>query len=524
MAAEDLGTLLIDRHISLTDAARVADGSLRIALAESARDRCEGAFARLQAALSERRHIYGLTTGFGPLANRLVDAESGERLQQNLVYHLASGVGEPFSWTSARAIVLARIMALVQGASGARPATVEKLLAVLNSEFAPEVPMRGTVGASGDLTPLAHIVLCLQGHGHFLTRDGTRVAAKDALARIGIAPLDLSHRDGLALVNGTSAMTGVAVLNAVRMARALDWSVAVTGALAEALGGRSEAWDRAFAALRPHPGQQRATERLNRAIAGTGCVRDLPLAARVLEPGQGVTEEDEAGQDAYSLRCAPQVIGAVWDAVDWHRRVTQTELHAVTDNPIFPTNAGSVALHGGNFMGLHVALASDAAANAVTVLAGFHERQIARITDEKLIRGYPAFLSGGEIGLDSGLMGAQVTSTALLAEMRLAGAASVHSISTNGANQDVVSQGTIAARMLSEKLDNFFRIQAIAAIAAAQALDIAERRGTAAPLSASASLLRVFVRKTSPYLEQDRPLGGEIDILAARMGQKPLTV
>ena len=517
MAAEGPPTLILDRRISLSDAGSVSWGRRRIALSEAAVTRARESFARLQTALAETRHVYGLTTGFGPLANRLVTPENGERLQQNLVFHLASGVGDAFPWQVARAIVLARLMALLQGASGARPETVDRLVALLNSGLAPAIPMRGTVGASGDLTPLAHVVLCFQGHGHFVNQDGRRVTASQALADIGLTPLDLSHRDGLALVNGTSAMTGVALLNTLRLERALTWSVTLTGGLAEALGGRTEAWHRAFAKLRPHPGQVRATERLLRATKGSGRVRDTPLAARRLSGTSAVTQEDEAGQEAYSLRCAPQIIGAVWDTADWHRRVTETELHAVTDNPIFPADLPEIALHGGNFMGVHVALAADAAANAATVLAGFHERQIARITDEKLNRGLPAFLSGGLVGLTSGLMGAQVTATALTAEMRLAGAASVQSISTNGANQDVVSQGTIAARMLSDKIDLLFKVQAIAALSVAQALELLQRQDGGADLSPAAEDLIGFVRKTSPFLDEDRPLGGEIDTLASRM-------
>jgi tyrosine ammonia-lyase len=438
-------------------------------------------------------------------------------LQQNLIFHLSTGVGVAFPWVTSRAIVLARAMALVQGVSGARPETIGRLIAILNSDLAPEVPERGTVGASGDLTPLAHLALCLQGHGSFLARDGVRIPAVDALERLHLAPLDLSHRDGLALVNGTSAMTGVAILNAQRLEHALEWSVTLSGAMAEALGGRSEAWDPLFAELRPHPGQKRATERLNSVTRGSDRLDRVPLAQHRLGTEIDVSDLGRSGQDAYTLRCAPQVIGAVWDAADWHRRIVETELHSVTDNPIFPENTKVAALHGGNFMGGHVALASDAAAISATVLAGFHERQIARITDEKLNGDLPAFLSGGTIGLHSGLMGAQVTATALIAEMRCLGPASVHSISTNGANQDVVSQGTIAARLLRDKLDHLSRIQAILAIAVVQAIDIADRNGMTSRLSRSAHALHAFVRETSAFLGADRSLGREIDELAQRL-------
>lgn len=514
---EVIGTYEIDRSLALEDAEKIASGRSRVILSEAARTRCAGSFARLRQVIEEKRVVYGITTGFGPLANRFLDAGNARELQQNLVYHLATGVGVPFDWVTARAIVLARVMTLVQGASGARVETLESLLAILNSDLAPVIPERGTVGASGDLTPLAHLVLALQGTGAFLMRNGTQIGGEEALARLGLAPLDLSHRDGLGLVNGTAAMTGLAVLNALRFDRALDWSVIVTGAMAEALNGRAEAWDRAFANLRPHDGQVWATNQLLRVTKGAERLNHRPLALAIHDDGSGIEERERVAQDAYTIRCAPQVIGAAKDVSIWHRRVVETEFRSVTDNPIFPCDAGSPALHGGNFMGCHIALASDAAAAAATVLAGFHERQIARITDEKLNGGLPAFLSGGPVGLHSGLMGAQVTATALLAEMRAIGPASTQSISTNGANQDVVSQGTIASRLFRDKLELLGRIQAIMAISAAQAIEIADRAGTTARLSeTSAGLLR-YVRETSAFLDADRPLAGEIDRLAERM-------
>jgi tyrosine ammonia-lyase len=231
--------------------------------------------------------------------------------------------------------------------------------------------------------------------------------------------------------------------------------------------------------------------------------------------------EAVAGQDAYTLRCAPQVIGAVWDTASWHRAVVTTEFQSATDNPIFPDHVGGEvhALHGGNFMGMHVSLASDALSNAIVVLAGLAERQMARLTDETLNKGLPAFLLRGPAGLNSGLMGAQVTATALLAEMRTAGAASIQSLSTNGANQDVVSMGTIAARLLAEKLAALSQIQSILALAVAQAMDILETEGKTEVFSAHALALRRFVRAISPELLQDRPLGREIEALAKALHQ-----
>jgi tyrosine ammonia-lyase len=285
--------------------------------------------------------------------------------------------------------------------------------------------------------------------------------------------------------------------------------------MSEALGGRLEAWSLAFAEARPHAGQLAATKALLARVAGSERLATIPLASRRLER-EDIMTEDRIGQDAYTLRCAPQVIGAVWDSLDWHDRIVTTELNAVTDNPIFPEDRDVPALHGGNFMGQHVGLASDALANAVTVLAGLAERQVARLTDERLNNGLPAFLHKGPAGLNSGFMGAQVTATAILAELRTRGPASVQSISTNGANQDVVSMGTIAARLASDALVRLSEIQAILALAAAQAVDIVEQRG-AGGFSPETGSVRDFVRMRSAPLETDRPLGEEIAAMAEAM-------
>ncbi|MEM9784963.1 MAG: aromatic amino acid ammonia-lyase [Pseudomonadota bacterium] len=511
--------IVVDRVLALTDAEAIVDGRVAIELHGHARARCAASHLRLRQVISDRRHVYGLTTGFGPLANRLVDSASGSLLQQNLVHHLASGVGPDLDWASGRAVVLARLMSILQGASGASDAAIDALVALLNSHLSPCLPSQGTVGASGDLTPLAHMVLCFQGRGAFVDQSGLAYDGMAGLEHLGLAPLDLASRDGLALVNGTSAMTGIAVLNAARAGRAIAWSIALSAAMAETQQARLEAWHPAFGQLRPHARQADVARQLCARLAGSEQVNREILADRRLDRDVCVTE-DLAGQDAYTLRCAPQVIGAVWDTLDWHDQVVATELSSVTDNPIFPpgNTDETLVLHGGNFMGQHVGLASDALANAVGVLAGLAERQIARLTDEKLNRGLPAFLHEGMPGLNSGLMGAQVTATALLAEIRLAGAASVQSISTNGANQDVVSMGTIAARQVQKKLQMLSQIQAILALAVAQAVDVL-RETARGPFSESTTELCEVVRDISPRLTEDRPLGRDIEAIAAAIAK-----
>ncbi len=509
----------LDRQLSLADAQALAVGAVRLHISPFARSRMEAAHRRLARCVAERRVVYGVTTGFGPLADRLVAPEDIVLLQRNLIYHLASGVGAPLPWRAARAAAVARLCSLAQGWSGASHGLVQRLTALINSDLAPVIPEKGTVGASGDLTPLAHLALALMGEGAFMEESGAVVDNAVAFERLGVTPLTLEARDGLALVNGTSVMTGIGVLNAGDAERLWRWGVAITAALAEVLEGRAEAWRAEFSNARPHPGQAEAGARLRarlrggqRADEGLAAARILPedvLAARPMQEARAV-------QDPYSLRCAPQVLGACRDAAGFHAQLVERELNAATDNPIFAAGE-PYALHGGNFMGQHVAFASDALSNAVIMLAVLAERQIALVTHERRNGGLPAFLTPQASGLHSGLMGAQVTATALVAEMR-AGAmpASIQSISTNADNQDVVSMGTIAARKCAGVIADACRVLSIAALAAAQSVELIQRQGGGGFSPDALALLR-WVRDRVDFLDADRPLSGDIETLAQAM-------
>ncbi|MEO1328931.1 MAG: aromatic amino acid ammonia-lyase [Pseudomonadota bacterium] len=508
---ETASPALLEDGLGLSAADTVARGARIIAIGPAAWERIRAAQARLARAIAERRVVYGVTTGFGPLADRLVRPEDVETLQRNLIYHLATGVGAPLSWEAARATALARLCSIAQGWSGASDPMVEALVALLNSDLAPWIPEKGTVGASGDLTPLSHLALALMGEGAFIDRAGNRIEGGAGLARIGVPPLTLAARDGLALVNGTAAMTGIAVLNGARAAALLEWAEALTGLHAELLRGRSEAWDPALSAARPHPGQVAASDRLRARIEGAPRIDATRAAERILpQSGDAPPQDATPLQDPYSIRCAPQILGAARDALSWHDAVIERELNSASDNPIFAEDA-AIAVHGGNFMGCHAALASDALKNAVVLTAVLSERQIARLTDEKRNGGLPPFLNRGRVGLESGLMGAQVTASALVAEMRaFGGPASTQSISTNGANQDVVSLGTIAARGCADILEDAARVLAIQAIAVAQGADIVGREA----LSPAGGALAERIRSVVAPLTSDRPLHADIERLS----------
>jgi tyrosine ammonia-lyase len=518
-------TLDPDTDISLKEAHHVATRSRRVTLSEGARRRVEAARERLDEWIDERRRIYGVTTGFGPLAESYIDPSERRELQQNLVYHLATGVGDPMEPRTTRAILLARAISLAQGHSGIRPDSLERLLACLNRQLHPVVPELGTVGASGDLTPLAHVALALMGEGE-MWDDGERRHAGDVLEEAGLEPLELGAKEGLALVNGTSAMTGWSMLNGVDAVRAAETGLRLGLLTAECLGARSEAWHEGLGRVRPHPGQRFVHERLNEWGRSSDRLLDEAVDARRLaleDASDGVASNRELPQDPYSARCLPQLYGAVLDAVWQHNDVVETELNAVSDNPVVG-EPGEGMLHGGNFYGQHVAFAADHAANAVVKTAIHLERCVARMTDTDRNGSLPPFLQGEQTGLHSGLMGAQVTATSLVAEMRTRSTpASTQSIPTNADNQDVVTMGTLAARRVDAHLERFWEIAAITAITCSQAVACLDD-GALETLSTASQRLVRGVRAHAPPLEGDRPLSEEIGEVASHLRERPIEV
>jgi len=483
--------------------AAVAHGQARAHLGEAARAHMGRSEAALDGHLSEGRRIYGVTTGYGPLAGYRIAPAQSARLQRGLIDHLASGVGPPLPREAVRAMMAARVSSLARGWSGVRPDVADHLVAMLNADVVPEVPEAGTVGASGDLTPLAHAALAAIGEGRVLGG----ASAADALAAAGLDPLRLERKDGLALVNGTAAMTGIAALNAADMANAVEAAMRLTVIYAEVLGGRRDAFDPRFDAARPHDGQRRALDRLNALMAGS---HRLHPAEPVPPHLDDIAPEETAHQDAYTIRCAPQEFGAALDALAHHDAVVTTELQSATDNPLIDPETGEV-LHGGNFYGQHVAYASDMLASVAVKLAAHAERALARLTDTTRNGDLPPFLAGGDTGLNSGFMGAQVSATALVAEMRTkATPAAIQTIPTNADNQDVVTMGTIAARNARDQVNRLWRVLAIHALALTQAVELRGGFQDGGGFSPASRALAAGVRERSGFLCDDRPLSPEI--------------
>lgn len=467
--------------------------------------------------VAEKRVIYGVTTGFGPLATSRVTTSEAAAHQRNLVYHLASGVGEPLDPIEARAVMIARASALSKGHSGVRLQTFELVLKWLEMNIEPVIPSLGSVGASGDLTPLAHMTLAMMGEAD-VTLHGKRMEARVALQEVGLDPLKLEKRDGLALVNGTSAMTALAALTDVELHNAVEHALIAAVMAAEVLEGWADGWDPLLGQVRPHPGQQRIHRRLNELSSGS---------ERLQQRSDDIFDEDTVStghplpQDAYTLRCVPQALGAVVDLLNAHRATVETELNSVTDNPVFDPQNRKV-VHGGNFYGQHVAFASDSAALAATKLAVWAERLVARITDPALHRkDLPPFLTPRTAGLDSGLMGAQVSASALVAHMRThSHPASIQSVPTNANNQDVVTMGTIAALRTRELVARLNEVLAITLIATVQAAELVMKNDGKGFSRSTLEAMR-WLRAHVDFIDADRPLSNDIQGLARELRHAP---
>jgi histidine ammonia-lyase len=500
---QQMDALILDgQALTLAEIESVSLGGRAVAIAPAALERVAQSRAFIEGILDAGQTVYGVNTGFGKLSDVRVPAGSLAQLQANLVRSHAGGVGQPLSEGESRAMLLLRANVLAKGFSGCRPALVELLVALVNAGVHPVIPEKGSVGASGDLAPLAHLALVAIGEGEAFYH-GERMAGGEALRRAGLQPIVLAAKEGLALLNGTQAMTAVgalAVARGRRVARLAD----LAGAMSlEALMGTPDAFDPRISQARPHPGQIAAAEHLMELLAGS----EIREAHRYRDPRV---------QDAYCLRCMPQVHGAVRDALEHVRGILEIESGSATDNPlVFPdfsskTQDGGAVLSGGNFHGAPLAYAFDYAAIVLTDLAGITERRIDRLLNMDINEGLPAFLSPNP-GLSSGFLIAQIVAAALINECQvLAHPSSASSIPTDGGKEDHVSMGMTGALKLRQIVENAERVLAIELMCAAQALEF--RR----PLKGSREVEDAYaaVRAVVPRLEEDRVLSQEIEALA----------
>ncbi|HVU01328.1 MAG TPA: aromatic amino acid ammonia-lyase [Polyangiaceae bacterium] len=486
--------LVGERPLCLEDVRQVALGA-RVQLTEDAatREKLERAARAVEHAVTRGERIYGVTTGFGDACQNDVPEAAQALLARNLHRYHRAGVGPVFPREETRAILLARLVSLARGHSGVRTRTLLLLAELLNRDVLPQIPCRGSVGASGDLTPLAYVAAALEGEGT-VTLEGAALPAADALGRVGLSPLTLAPKESLSLMNGTSAMTGVAILGWLRAERLGRFAAALTALAVETLHGEPAHFDRRIFELKAHPGPRTFAEWV-RADLGD------------FSPPRG---PDARLQDRYSVRCAPHVVGVLLDVLPEARRFLEIELESVNDNPLVVPETGEL-LRSGNFYGGHVCHAADSLKVAVANVADLLDRQLALLVDSKTNAGLPRDLVLAPVEeriVHHGFKAMQITASALTAEaLKLTLPASVFSRSTESHNQDKVSLGTIAARDLSAALDLVETVAVVHLLALCQAVDA---RG--GPRSPRARALHAAVRAKVPSNVADRPMDDDVGV------------
>lgn len=484
--------ILDGETLDLDSFERAADGA-PVAIATEVIPKIKASRAVVDELLDQGKTLYGINTGFGKLSSKRIAPEQVEELQRNLVLSHSAGVGEPLSRRAVRGIMVLRLNSLVRGYSGVRLSLLEAMVECLNRGVTPYVPSRGSVGASGDLAPLAHMAAALMGEGDCLDDDGTQIPASQALRQVGIKPLVYQAKEALALINGTQLITSVGGLALARAKRLLDQADLIAGMSLEALMGTDSVFGEAVHRARPHPGQMAVAGHLRELLAGSELIASHKHCGKV--------------QDPYSLRCIPQVHGAARDGWEWSKSVMEREFNASSDNPVVVPEEKRV-VSGGNFHGAPVALACDTAAIALSYIGTMSERRCDKLLDARE-SGLPSFLTD-QGGLHSGLMIVQYGAAALVNENKLlTHSASSDSIPTSAGHEDHVSMGPAAAFKLETLVNNLEQILANEWLCAAQALEY--RR----PLRFGPGTERGYrlLREHVPVVKEDRLLAPDLKLL-----------
>lgn len=502
-----MATVWIDKQdFCITDVVEIARSAAQVDVRAAAEQRMERSRTLVEKWVREQRVIYGITTGFGALSNTRISGSQTRELQRNILMSHAAGVGNPFPEEVVRAVMAIRLHDLSLGYAGVRLATFHQLMSLLNRGICPLMPEKGSVGASGDLAPTSHLCLVLTGAGEAFYR-GRRLSGAEALADAGLAPLTLEAGEGLALVNGTQVMTALLTLataDAERLAKHADIAAAMS---LEVLMGSDAEFDPRIHQVRPHPGQIAAADNLRRLTRASGIMASHKGCSRI--------------QDAYTLRCSPQVHGATRDAVSHVKKVVEIELNSSTTNPLIFADEGQFKL-GGNFHGQPLALGADYLSMAIAELGNISERRVERMVNPQLSE-LPAFLVVDE-GLNSGMMIAQYTAAALVSENKvLAHPASVDSIPTSANKEDHVSMGTVAARQSREILHNTEYVIAVELLCAAQAMDLLTTASGLVPGRGTGRAWQV-IRKHIAHLDRDRVLSDDMEAMAAVLRSDELLV
>ncbi|MEK7185439.1 MAG: aromatic amino acid ammonia-lyase [Patescibacteria group bacterium] len=477
----------------------VSDPAIKIKVAESARCSVKESEDFLKRE-STKRIIYGVNTGFGPMASHLIGADRQAELQRNLVISHAMGMGEPIEARFVLAAMVVRLNTLVRGYAGVSLDLADRFEAFINHRIIPIVPEHGAVGTSGDLVQLAHIALAIIGEGKVLY-DGKIQPAAQVIKELSLGDYELKPKEGLALINGTAMMSGIAALILAEAERAVDLATRFGAWALELVHGFGDSIAEELHALRPHPGQVAVAAHLRRTLQSSSLIRDRHKFRPEQKFDEVVEKIPEDVQEVYSLRCIPQIVGPIWEAVVEARRVIMIEINSVTDNPVIAKQK-EVFFHGGNFHGEYIASTVDELKAAITKLTLLEERRVNFFLNAKVNQHFPPFLNLHQPGLSLALQGLQFVATSIAADNQsLAFPHRLHSISTNGDNQDVVSMGTDAALMAAKVVGNAYLVLAIELITLAQATDVG---GDVKSFSGETQRLYQTVRGIFPVVSTDR--------------------
>jgi histidine ammonia-lyase len=496
----DLAEVVVgETHLTLQDFQAILNEGRQIALADSALQRVENSFDFLKK-FSKGKLIYGINTGFGPMAQyKIADADLND-LQYNLIRSHSTGLGNLLPPKETKALMLSRLNSLMRGYSGIHVELVQLLKELINRDILPCIYEHGGVGASGDLVQLAHLALALIGEGEVLYKGKVEVAA-DAFEQEGLAPLTIHFREGLALLNGTSAMTGIGVVNLLEAKKVLNWCLVLSSTINQLVEAYDDSVSHELNSVKLHEGQNAIAAMLRELNAGSSLVRSREQVLYKEENHATDFLKDKV-QEYYSLRCVPQILGPVLDTFRQAEKVVLNEVASVNDNPVIDFENENV-YHGGNFHGDYVSFEMDKLKVAITKLAMLSERQLNFLLNDKLNQKLPPFINAGKLGLNFGLQGMQFTATSTVAECQsLSTPVYVHSIPNNNDNQDIVSMGTNAAVIARKVIANATEVLAIHAVAVMQAVDIL---GIAERLSPQCHEVYQKVRSVFPKVVEDKP-------------------
>ncbi|MBQ7077590.1 MAG: histidine ammonia-lyase [Lachnospiraceae bacterium] len=481
--------IITGESLTLDEVVAVARNGAKVSLSDKAKENVLRSRKVVDEIIEEKRVVYGVTTGFGSFCNTVIPTEESKKLQKNLIVTHAVGAGDPFPEDVARTVMLLRVNNLAKGFSGIRMETLETLIAMLNNGVTPVIPEKGSLGASGDLAPLSHMVLPMLGLGEAWFK-GEKMTGAEAMKKAGVPVIELTEKEGLALINGTQVMNAVGALtmyDALNLVKVADIATAMSF---EAQQGVIDALQPRMHTVRPHKGQ----------------IDSAAIMAHLLEGSKNVTHQAEIKvQDAYALRCAPQVHGASKDAINYVKEQIEIEMNSVTDNPIIFADTKE-GISGGNFHGQPMALSFDFLGIALSELANISERRLERLVNPAL-SGLPAFLVENG-GVNSGFMIVQYSAASLVSENKvLAHPASVDSIPSSANQEDHVSMGTIAARKANTIMKNLRRVLSMELMCACQAIDLRGDKGMGLGTKPAYDV----IRKVCPHLDEDRPLYGDIN-------------